>query len=430
MGKNKKKRNFSSQNDIIDGEYQDNNINNMYVVDNEDNTSSDYNYAYENTTNVSKRVFYISISIMVIFLFYFIFSSSNSIYKKYEKELTKITANYIEDNGINIFDNKLSYINIADLKDAKMLSGVDSTLKKCNGYITFGNKSNKNIYKAYIDCGKYKTKGYSDDYNGAYYATKIDGEDPVITLNGESEINLYVNDTYEELGANAVDNIDGDITDSIIIIGNVDTSKVGVYEIVYEVSDNFGNIVTAKRIVNVKSKPQITLKGKDYVEINLGSSYEDEGYEASDLKDGNLTTQVIKKDIDYNTAGVKEIVYTVTNSQGETSQVIRTIKINSNQKTTTKTTTVASKNIDIKVAQIKISVPSLYMSVGEKMTIDSTVVPSASSNQVLEYISSDDNIASVSSDGEITAKAQGKVRIKVMSTDGSDIFSTIMLTIN
>lgn len=427
MGKNKKNRDFSSQNDILDGEYKDSNINNMYVVDNDTNITeyNSYSYTYDDSKNVSKRIFFISISIMIIFLIYFIFSSTNNIYKKYEKQLTKITADYIVDNDINIFDNKLSYINISDLKESKLLDDVDATLKKCDGYITFQNQKKKTVYKAYIDCGKYKTKNYSQSYNGAYYAVKIDNEKPIITLNGESEITIYVNDIYEELGAIANDNIDGDITDAIIITGSVDNSQVGVYEIIYEVQDVFGNKAESKRIINVKSKPQITLKGNDYVEINLGSTYEDEGFEAIDLKDGILTDKVIKNDVDYATVGTKEIVYTVTNSQGETTQVIRTIKINSNKYNSS---SVDSKTI--KVAQVELSVPNLYMSVGEEMQIDSKIIPNGASNKQLKYSSSDNSIASVSNDGKIYAKAAGKVRIKVSSTDGSGTFCTVMLTIN
>ena len=439
MGKNKNKRNFSSKNDIVDGEYTTNDgINEMHVVD--DDTvvvENNYNYAYDDGKNVSRRVFYISISIMVIFLVYFIFISSNSIHKKYERELTKITANYVVDNQINIFDDKLSYISVSELKEAKMLDNIDKTLKKCDGYVTFKNYKKGPRYKAYIDCGKYKTTGYSSNYNGAVYAVKKDGEAPVITLNGEEEITLYVNDNYEELGANAIDNVDGDITDNIVITGNVDTSKVGIYKIVYEITDNIGNKSKVTRTIKVKSKPTITLTGNDYVEVSLGSTYNEEGYVATDAKDGVITTQVIRKDVDYSTPGTKEIVYIITNSQGETTRVIRTIKVKDNKKVVAVNTNGSSNDTNsstvnasvIKVAQVKLSVPTLYMQVGETMQIDSKIVPEDADNKALEYISTDNSIASVSNDGKITAHKKGKVRIKVASTDGSDNFCMIMLTI-
>ncbi|MCY6354598.1 immunoglobulin-like domain-containing protein [Clostridium sp. ZS2-4] len=73
-----------------------------------------------------------------------------------------------------------------------------------------------------------------------------DKKKPVITLNGDTEITLNLGDKYEELGAVAVDDVDGDITDKIEIRVNgkdekVNTDKEGTYVITYNVSDNAGN---------------------------------------------------------------------------------------------------------------------------------------------------------------------------------------------
>ena len=45
-----------------------------------------------------------------------------------------------------------------------------------------------------------------------------------ITLNGQSSITLSVGDTYSEAGATANDNVDGNLTNNIVITGSVDTS--------------------------------------------------------------------------------------------------------------------------------------------------------------------------------------------------------------
>lgn len=76
---------------------------------------------------------------------------------------------------------------------------------------------------------------------------------PVITLNGASTINVNVGGTYTELGATATDNVDGDLTSSIIIGGDtVDTNTLGTYTITYNVSDAAGNpAVEVIRTVNV-----------------------------------------------------------------------------------------------------------------------------------------------------------------------------------
>jgi lysophospholipase L1-like esterase len=82
----------------------------------------------------------------------------------------------------------------------------------------------------------------------------IDKTPPVITLVGTQEINLTVGESYTELGATALDNVDGDISNKITIYkNNVDTNVVGRYEVLYSVSDSAGNQATKKRIVNVKA---------------------------------------------------------------------------------------------------------------------------------------------------------------------------------
>lgn len=77
---------------------------------------------------------------------------------------------------------------------------------------------------------------------------------PVITLIGDSVITLFVQSTYQELGAQAYDNIDGDITSKIVIEGTVDVSKAGTYTITYTVVDNAGNKAVATRTVNIVEK--------------------------------------------------------------------------------------------------------------------------------------------------------------------------------
>src|SRR5699024_1467571 len=72
---------------------------------------------------------------------------------------------------------------------------------------------------------------------------------PEITLNGDNPLELEIGDTYEEPGASAIDDVDGDVT--VDISGEVDTSTVGSYEVVYTASDAAGNEATETRTVNI-----------------------------------------------------------------------------------------------------------------------------------------------------------------------------------
>ena len=82
----------------------------------------------------------------------------------------------------------------------------------------------------------------------------IDDIPPVMTLNGNASMQILLNSKYEEKGAIAKDDKDGDLTSKIEIAGNVDTSKVGTYTVTYKVADNSGNETTKTRKVTVYKK--------------------------------------------------------------------------------------------------------------------------------------------------------------------------------
>ena len=81
--------------------------------------------------------------------------------------------------------------------------------------------------------------------------TIIDVTPPVITLNGEANVSLFVGIDYTELGATAQDAVEGNV--SVAISGNVGTSVVGKYTITYTATDSAGNSATLSRIIDVQA---------------------------------------------------------------------------------------------------------------------------------------------------------------------------------
>jgi len=79
---------------------------------------------------------------------------------------------------------------------------------------------------------------------------------PIITLVGDATVNLTVGDSYDDAGATALDNVDGDITTNVATVNPVDTNVVGTYTVAYNVSDVAGNhAVEVTRTVNVAAAP-------------------------------------------------------------------------------------------------------------------------------------------------------------------------------
>ncbi len=87
-----------------------------------------------------------------------------------------------------------------------------------------------------------------------------DQNKPVIKLNGSDTVSVEVFASYTEDGATAMDNRDGNISNSISIEGTVNTNVIGTYLLNYIVYDQAGNKAVKQRTVIVKDsqKPVIT----------------------------------------------------------------------------------------------------------------------------------------------------------------------------
>ena len=161
---------------------------------------------------------------------------------------------------------------------------------------------------------------------------------PVITLTGDAVVTIEVDATYTDAGASALDNIDGDLTTSIVETGTVDASTVSVYTLSYNVTDAAGNAaMEVTRTVNVvdTTVPVITLEGETTVTLEVGTSYTDAGATASDNYDGDITdTIVIVNNVDSAVVGTYAVTYNVSDANGNAAEeVTRTVIIESSLST-------------------------------------------------------------------------------------------------
>lgn len=95
-------------------------------------------------------------------------------------------------------------------------------------------------------------------------------EAPVINATDKT---LTVGDKFDpKKDVTAIDKEDGDITKLMTIKSNVDTRKVGEYEVTYTVTDSQGTTSTKTIKVTVKAKAKETKKDKDKVNTAVGVS--------------------------------------------------------------------------------------------------------------------------------------------------------------
>ncbi|NLS14059.1 DUF5011 domain-containing protein [Vibrio sp. SM6] len=83
---------------------------------------------------------------------------------------------------------------------------------------------------------------------------------PVIELHGDLEMTMMSDTAFIEPGYTAFDNIDGDVTDEVLVTHNINESVAGEYVVNYDVSDSDGNAATRlKRYVEVLERPKTNL---------------------------------------------------------------------------------------------------------------------------------------------------------------------------
>ena len=78
-----------------------------------------------------------------------------------------------------------------------------------------------------------------------------DTQPPVVEIQGDLVVSLKKGETYQEPGYTAKDNMEGDITAYVNVLGQVDMNTPGLYTLIYQVRDSDGNKHAAERIVRV-----------------------------------------------------------------------------------------------------------------------------------------------------------------------------------
>ena len=149
--------------------------------------------------------------------------------------------------------------------------------------------------------------------------TTRDASIPVITLKGDKEVTIEVGSQYEDAGATATDEEDGDLTEEIVINNPVDTSVVANYTITYDVTDSDDNdAVQVTRTVKVVDTtiPVITMIGGN-VTIKVGGNFVDPGATATDNYDENITANIVATgNVNPNVIGTYTVTYNVTDANG------------------------------------------------------------------------------------------------------------------
>lgn len=164
--------------------------------------------------------------------------------------------------------------------------------------------------------------------------TYVDLVPPTITLIGSNPQIIQKGSSYIELGATATDNVSGNVTSSIVVnSSSVNSNTLGNYVVTYNVNDAAGNpAIQATRQVQIvdTTVPVITLIGSNPQSITIGSDYVELGATATDLQDGNISSEIVinSSTVNTGTIGSYLVTYNVSDSNGKNAvQVTRTVNI-------------------------------------------------------------------------------------------------------
>jgi hypothetical protein len=243
---------------------------------------------------------------------------------------------------VNVVDNTIpivSAIPIAGIYNSTQIISLESTASSIIHYTTNGDTPTtaSPVYNTPMPINADVTiKSFAKTLTGNSgpvdtFSYVIDTISPVITLNGNDHVVVDVFSTYDDEGATATDNMDGDITSEIITTNPVDTSVLGIYNVIYDVSDDAENLSQESREVSVvdQTLPVITLLGSNPVIVNQGESYVDAGATANDNLDGNITSSIITVNpVDILIIDTYTVRYNVVDSsENVASEVVRTIHV-------------------------------------------------------------------------------------------------------
>ena len=188
----------------------------------------------------------VTIAIVCLFIWFLIISPMLT-FKEYENNFIDAAKRYYELNS-NLLPTgervKTLSLNAlykeAYLKDDFYIPYTKKTCSLENSWVKVKkNKNGQYDYYVYLECGQIKSN--------------IDHTGPVIKLKGNEEIKVNLGDEYKDLGVDSVeDAVDGKLSNDIVTIkSDVDTSKIGTYEVKYTAYDSLNNKTVVTRTVEV-----------------------------------------------------------------------------------------------------------------------------------------------------------------------------------
>ena len=198
------------------------------------------------------------------------------------KDLLLETTELIKSNSLNQWDTnrRLTLVqetleklksSVNPKEEYPEITGLDNitikageTFDPMDGVVITDNKDTIDQMKVNVELGNFDNN-VPGNYTIKYIIEDSDGNKTIATreitvinnnkpvISGIDSVTIKVGDTFDPInGVIATDVEDGDLTDKIIVLGNVDTTKAGEYTITYQVTDSDNNTTEHIRTIIVE----------------------------------------------------------------------------------------------------------------------------------------------------------------------------------
>lgn len=273
---------------------------------------------------------------MPLIVFDKVYTTENNVTTGWYKVYTDASLDSNQNININVpytFDNSYGYVREDKMfvaNNQPIITATDITIKQNQPInlltgvkaldIEDGDLTGKIEVTGEVDnskTGTYKIT-YRVEDNNRFQGSKeitvtvLPGDAPIISASNKTVSQFTVFDP--KVGVTANDYNDGNLTTQIKVVNNaVDTTKLGDYKVLYEVTNSIGK-TTQKEItitVGPNAKPVINASNKT---IKVGDSFDPlAGVTATDKEDGVITPVVVVSNaVDASKPGTYKVVLTVT----------------------------------------------------------------------------------------------------------------------
>ena len=268
----------------------------------------------------------------------------------------------------------------------------------------------KTLHVSYTEGSTTKTAEASIEVQPYFVEIVVSGYKSSYTLNEQLDDGIVVKAKYS-------DGSEKDVTSKATVdFSEIDTSNLGTYHLNVSYTEEGKTSERSLGILVVEKQPELqSIEARDYsLTVEKGSTYTFDGTVWATFDQGepvNVTSDCSFSSISTLATGAKTVTITYKDPNWD---ITKTCKI---------TVTVVISVTDITADY------SIKVGIGDSVKINTSVTPTNATNKSLSFVSQDESVATVDSNGNVTGVKKGGTSVIVSSVDKPSISKSVAVTV-